>query len=360
MHHHILLQKHSILLLLLAFSAPSLADGAGKTKNSEAFSFPPSTTRNRLVIVSCDGGSGHRSAPGFVAVMDGKSYLVASQRVLFGVERVSFKTVSGKTLRPGSVELSASRDIARLLLAGEPDRFGVSEDVPMGSAICIFGIPAAGKTERKLCGKVIGVGSETVEVSIRFSLNESGAPILNAAGEVAGLIGKIMEPSESVMTKGTKFGHKPRFFCYRMANTRWIPVDWKKYNANHGAFFRRNMAFAKNIGEIASRLNEDSRRRVRIGDTFDTEISIWARSHNRFAGGHAGSTRKKQVVAAGYSESVKKLSRICQGRIQKIDDFLARGDLTGFLREELESLNQELDYSAKLLNFIGDNAQDYR
>lgn len=344
-----------VLLLLFSMfsqivSAAALVAGtAGAGAGTENLS-------GRLVRV-CGKGT-HSGTNGFIAKMDGETYLITSQSVLFGTQGLSFETLGGKSLRPTKVELSASRDIARLALPEECGGLELSDKAPMGTRVFLpmvgrFGSPS------KRAGKIVGVGADRVEVSIPFSPEESGIPLLNASGRVVALVGHIQEPYLDQMKKGTRFGYNARYFCYRMAGCRWVPIPWRQYNSRYGAFYRKSRNFANEVETIVSVLEGSPFNLIRHTGNSDPLLASWVQSHNRIATKRHVTTKKK-TLAFELAENIERLAGICLERQQEIQTFLGKNRLSGFMEEDLDGLAYQLEGMAQALNTIGNRAQDHR
>ncbi len=322
------------------------------------FGFSVNDIFNKLVAVSCKYGDKSYSGNGFIAVMDGKTYLFTNQQTLLGAETISFKTATGKILRPRRVELSTSRDIARLLLADGTEGFGVTADIPMDSAIGVFGNNDPDEGEVELYGKITGVGADIVEVSADFVSENSGSPVLNLDQEVIGIASYVRVSGEHGMKTGTKFENKTRHFCYRLANTRWKSVNWKKYNSKCGKFYHQNKMFTDGIIEVFINWGDTPMERINIEENPERTLVSWVKSHNEIIIGK--SNQKKRTFASEYSESLKRLSKKCSNRARQIRLFSEQPELTDFLRDELDTQSSTLEYAVKTLDRISNTAQDYR
>ena len=101
------------------------------------FDYTYSDISDRLVVIKHELGTGS----GFIAAMDGKTYLFTNQHIILGAEKISFTTVSGEKLRPRKVKLSTTRDIARLLLSDETEGFSLDVGDVRVIGVIAFGRP---------------------------------------------------------------------------------------------------------------------------------------------------------------------------------------------------------------------------
>ena len=344
-----------LLLLFSAFFRPVPASGS-VPGSTGASGFKTENLSGQLVCVS--GRENHTGINGFIAKMDGKTYLVTSQSVLFGTKKLSFETLGGKPLRPMKVELSASRDIARLTLSEECGGLEISDRTSMGTAVFLPVANTPGPPPKKE-GKIVGVGADRVEVSIPFTPEESGIPLFNASGQVIALVGYIQAPYLEQMKKGTRFGYAPRYFCHRMADCRWFPVAWRQYNNRYGAFYRKSKGFADGVESVISALEESPFKIIYHTENPEPLLASWIRSHNQIAEKHHA-TNKKKILAFELAKNIERLAGICCERHREIQTFLKKNRPSGFLEEDLETLAYRLNDMAQALNTIGNCAQDHR
>ncbi|RLA42373.1 MAG: hypothetical protein DRQ97_14090 [Gammaproteobacteria bacterium] len=308
---------------------------------------------DKLVVIKHEMGSGS----GFIATMDGKTYLFTNQHIILGAEKISFTTLSGKKLRPRKVELSVTRDIARLLLADDTESFGITGEMPMDSPVGVFGNSDTDEVATKLYGTVTGVGAEIVEVSADFVSGNSGSPVLNIDQEVLGIASYVRKSDTHAMKEGTKFENRTRRFCYRLTGNQWKPVNWKQYNDKYGRFYYQNTLFTDGVIEVLTNWGDTPRDRISISENPEKSLVSWTKSHNELIEKYSHKTR---IFASEYSGSLKKLSESCSSRARQTRLFSEQRELTEYLREELDSQSVTLDYIAKLLVRISKRAKDYR
>ncbi len=349
-------------LLFLSAVAGWADEGSNRDSSQRhtRFAFSMDDLSGSLATVFCENDTGCHTSNGYIARMDGETYLFTRQSILFGAKTISFETLSGTTLRPLGVELSASRDMARLLLDGEAAGFEVSNEVSMNSPICIPETDTKSGAMNRLTGKIIGVGPETLEVSVLFDLQNSGSPVLNPELEVLGMASYVMEVCEDGITKGTQFGYKPRHLCYRMANVRWKPVDWRAYNAKYGSFYHENTVFIEQADDIALRLADAPMGEIHGIQNLGRDLASWTGSFKRIVIRHDDQNLDKQAFAADYAGCIKKLSKTCRTRAQKTQAFSEKRGLTPFLQRELRLQTETLDAIVGLLNRVGAYGKDYR
>lgn len=371
------------LLLLLAFTAPSIwaettedeKEATQKAAKEERerketlkkrlakeqvikaeFEYSFGDIADKLVTVSCSSEQGRSSGSGFTAVMNGKTYLFTNQHVIMGSDKISFKTATGTTLRPRSVELSTTRDIARLLLA-EGDGFEVSNTMAMGNPIGVFGNSEGGGVATELYGKVTKLGSEVIEVSADFVSGNSGSPVLNLDRQVIGIATYVR------VSSGDKADSKTRRFCYRLTDNTWKSVNWKKYNDKYGKLYRDYDELIDSIFAAANQWYDDPFNRVSAEDHPDSGLRKWSRDHNlmvnkinRIRGErisqHKLDNTNKQIQN-DLGDSAESLSEVCRDRARQMRMLAKQRELTDFLRDQFESFSSRLEYAAMQIDAYG-------
>ncbi|MBN2703812.1 MAG: trypsin-like peptidase domain-containing protein [Pontiellaceae bacterium] len=296
---------------------------------------------DKIVIIECkafDGGS--FSGSGFVAKMGGKTYLFTNQHVILGAASISFKTISGEALRPKGVELSMSRDIARLPLA-DGEGFEISEQPDLHEPIAVFGNSEGGGVATELYGKVTDVNPETIVVSAEFVSGNSGSPVLNDKQQVVGVASYVHFSEDEEGEETTKR------YCFRLDGSEWAAVNWKQYNEDYGREYRETEALIDSIFEIIIAWGDDPYGYV-PSDYKDYDLQKWAKDHNGMVKkitrlSEQGSGTQKEVdktnkqISRNINESAMTLSAFCVRKSKHVSMKLESKDLTGFLRNEYEN-----------------------
>jgi hypothetical protein len=375
--------KFSLCLLLLITGMPGHSVWADETEDEQAeqekrearekreaeeaevkgqFSYTFDDVRDKLVIIECRGKHGSWSGSGFIAAMDEKAYIFTNQHIILGADTITFKTVMGEVLRPQAVELSATRDIARLLLE-DRDGLAVSDNLSMGAPLAVFGNSEGGGVATELYGKVTGVGSDLVEVSAEFVSGNSGSPVLNLDKEVIGIASYVRYSTPSKMKEGTQFENKVRRFCYRLNNLRWARVNWKKYNGEYGKVYRETEALVDAVLSVVNGWYEDPFGPV-SEEHSDYDLQKWSNEHNRMVSrivrlsdkGRATPSELNNTnrqIRNDIGDSAEALSDFCKRRASYVEFTTQKRDLTGFLRDEFEGSVYSLKYAADAIDYFG-------
>ena len=317
---------------------------------------------DKLVIIDCKGTHGAWSGSGFAARMDGKTYIFTNQHIVLGSDTISFKTAKGEVLRPLSIELSATRDIARLLIE-DHDGLADSDHLSMGAPLAVFGNSEGGGVATELYGKVTGIGADLVEVSAEFVSGNSGSPVLNLDREVIGIASYVRYSTPSKMKEGTRFENKIRRFCYRLTDVQWARVNWKKYNTEYGRTYRETEALVDSVLAVVNGWYDDPFGPV-SEDHSDYDLRKWSKEHNHMVGrivrlsdkGRASVNELNNTnrqIRSDIGDSAETLSEFCKRRARFVEFTTAKRDLTGFLRDEFESAVFRLEYASEAIDYFG-------
>lgn len=314
----------------------------------------------KLVTVTCDSSLGRSFGSGFVAILDGKTYLFTNQHVIIGSDQISFKTAYGDTLRPRSVELSTTRDIARLLLADGTEGFEITRQTYIDAPVGVFGNSEGGGVATELYGKVTGISSEVIDVSADIVSGNSGSPVLNLEQQAIGIASYVQWSNDD------KDGSKTRHFCYRLTDNQWKSVNWKKYNGKYGTLYRENEQLINSIIEVFEIWYDDPFLRMTADKHPEAALRKWSTDHNhvinrimrlsdkgRCSQHELDNTNKR--IQQDLVDSADALAAVCRGRSRQMRMLSTQRELTGFLREEFEGLADRLDYAAIRIDRYGKN-----
>lgn len=194
-----------------------------------------------LVLISVDLVSGEKaSGSGFVLRNGFRKCVVTNQHVLVGAKAFTMQTAAGTVLRPKSIALGKSQDIAEVTFVcaegvTEPAGFELALNEPsLGSAVLVLGNSQGAGVVTGEAGGVLGVGPDLIEVSAEFVAGNSGSPILNPAGNVLGIAtfasrdGEDWVAQNSRYTKVRRFGVRLRWNAY----PEFTSTTWQEFTAD--------------------------------------------------------------------------------------------------------------------------------
>lgn len=218
-------------------SAPATAPGSAKTTAPSPASsgFDPAC----LVFIKTDAGSGS----GFIARMDGRTYVYTNAHVLCGEpgsftkKIVSVKTATGRAIAiPYDLELSAMsdatsekglEDLARFPIAlkeGEPAYdIGTLDAVSStNQPIVAYGNSLGGDVMTSLGGSIVGLGTDRIEITCDIVPGNSGGPVLlKNTRQVVGVSTYLTTGERDIWASGTQFGQVRRFALRPEKVTKW-------------------------------------------------------------------------------------------------------------------------------------------
>lgn len=347
--------RYSLLFLLLACGVAFAEKEAEGKALKKQFSYSFSDIQDNLVVIEHDIAVGS----GFVAKMGDRYYIFTNQHVIMGGNRIKFKTASGKVLRPKKVELSTTRDIARLLLDTDSG-LELSASPEMDAPVGVFGNSDGGGVATELYGTVTSVGSELVEVSADFVSGNSGSPVLNLDQEVIGIASFVRFSTDQKTKDEEEAKTITRRFCYRLDGVRWKAVNWKKYNEKYCAAYLKNNETIDEIFDLIWRWFNNTYTKVPTENLPDSGLQKWAKNHNqvvsrieRISGEritqHQLDNTNKQI-RKDLIDSANALSDVCTSRSRKMRFLSEQKELSGFLRNEFLRLSTRLDNASELLD----------
>lgn len=309
--------------------------------------------QNLVVITTVTKGK-KTAHCGFIAMMDEKTYLFTSQHLILGTDKISFDSPSGRSIRPRSVELSLTRDIARLALEGG-DGFSIAQNPAMGASIGVFNsTPQA--SSNVLYGIISGMGADVVEVSADFTNKHSGSPILDTKKNVIGMASYVRVSRDHAMKKGTRFENRTRRFCYRLDRTQWKTVNWKKFNEEYGSVYHEGRTLTDDIIEILNSWFDGTFDPLHFEEPPEQPVADWVQSHNEVVSHYVKDANYNRKFSAKYTESTEYLADLCRRRARKIRLISKQRGLTEFLQKAYDRQAGTLEYAADTIDHYGNAA----
>ena len=321
------------------------AKKAAETEELRAqFPYSFDDVAGNLVLITCSSPFGDSAGSGFIAKMEGKTYIFTNQHVIMGATRISLQTVDGEDLKPKKIELSAKRDIARLLISDRENAFEITGEINSKMPIAVFGNSEGAGVATELYGTVNGYGANLAEVTAEFVSGNSGSPVLNTNRQVIGIASYVRYSRPNRTTENTRFEDAVRRFCFRLDNVRFGEVKWGYYNKEYGLPYQEDLADVEELFSVIEALFDDPTGGIPEKQTA-SELRSWAVQHNRSVS-HSGNIRKD------VGNSAQSLASICERKARNAEMKLKKRDLTEFLREEYEGIVYSYKYAADLLDLL--------
>lgn len=200
-------------------------------QNAEAAARKPlfDRVKNCLAIIKAGDGAG----TGFLVKLDGKVWLVTNEHVLRGGAPFSATLPDGRSLKfSPTIEVAENRDLVRLLVIGECEALEWFPAPPkQNQKIHVYGnSDGGGVLTTGIDGRVLGVGSDRIEVNAQFVEGNSGSAILDSKGRVlavATYAERWNEPGKWIKA-GTRF-NEIRRYGVRLNGVKWEKIPWKTY-----------------------------------------------------------------------------------------------------------------------------------
>ncbi len=127
--------------------------------------------------------------------------------------------------------MAANRDLARLLVEGDYEALEwFPEPAKRDQKVYVYGNSDGSGVLTDLDGRVLGVGSDRVEINVSFIQGNSGSAVLDSKGRILAVATYAtlrVEPRNWIKT-GTRF-EKVRRFGVRLNGVKWEKVPWKTY-----------------------------------------------------------------------------------------------------------------------------------
>ncbi|WP_372809231.1 trypsin-like peptidase domain-containing protein [Pontiella sp.] len=334
----------SILTLLAgasglnAFASP--ADG-GK---GSSFGFDEEQMKNVLVNIDLEEGT----VCGFIANMDGKPYVLTNTQLISGHHRFTLSTLSGTMLRPTRIELSATRDLARIQVesdAGLKLAAAVSDD----TEVMLAGFTSSQSSYSETGGIVQNANEERFDITADFGKENCGSPILTAKMEVCGIASNI----DYYTNSGISWGPATRNFIYRIEGDSWFSPNWKQYDTLFGKPLRDADSFRQQVYGLASNWMKNLKSRIETEEDVPLEVERWIKQHNGMVGNledKRGSKKKgtdpNKSFQKDFSDSCNALVDMCEAKARSLTFVAEQKNATPF------TSNQFLWRSRELLLFV--------
>src|SRR5881396_1006303 len=192
-------------LVALVVLAPSLAS---QQPTRTARTTPPAIdiplVRKAVVTIQALDASGQLMASGtgfFVT----EGYVITAAHVLEDAAGCRIEMSDGQQQRCSVAAADTAKDVAMLMVSGRPAvtlRWGASESMKDGDDVTVISNPLGqlpGTVSRGIisASRVVN-GTKLLQISAAISHGSSGAPVLNARGQVIGIVRSTIEAGQSL------------------------------------------------------------------------------------------------------------------------------------------------------------------
>ena len=224
----------------VATPAPVATPGAVAVDIQAEASDIVKTNRDNLVFVTGSAGAGS----GFIANMDGATYLMTNAHVSAGISAADFKTLKGATIKGGAAAVAVGHDIFRMAMPAGGKAFevmqAVDENAAIGDDVVVLGNAEGSGVINTIMGKIVGIGPNLVEIDAQFVPGNSGSPIVHLkTGKVIGVATYLVIKKYDAATREKMAAPVVRRFGYRLDSIKtWQAVDWRLFYAEADAMER--------------------------------------------------------------------------------------------------------------------------
>ena len=191
------------LITLMAFAAAPLA--AQQQPTAATATTPLETIRKAVVTIHALDANGQTTASGTGFFVTPEGMVITAAHVLSDAAGCSIEMADGETLRCSVAASDTSKDVMMLMVTGTPPamlRWGSSARVQDGDDISVVSNPLGqlpGTLSRGIvsASRVVN-GTRLLQISAPISHGSSGAPLLNAQGQVIGVIRSTIERGQAL------------------------------------------------------------------------------------------------------------------------------------------------------------------
>lgn len=339
-----------------AVSMFSLLMGSFAEDAATSFNYAGSDVADQVVILNYTKGTAKESCCGAIVMENEKPYLVTLQSALWGSGKMSFKTTSGRSVKPKRIEVALDSNLMRMELA-EGEGLALASDVAMGDEIGVFGKNSDRDAVSELYGTVKGVGGDVLEVSAEFDEEHVGAPVLDHKGHLLALANYARESGSNSMLKGTRFANQTRRFCCRLGRVKWKAISWGPLNKKYGVVYAENDRMIQGISGILEDISDGPLDSVEVDGEVGKHLTGWMSAHNQLVQRHPGTGNRRHKFYNDYAASAEKLASVCRSQARKAEMIAKIRGLTPFMQNSVEDQAQTLEYFAEIVEFYG--AQTY-
>ncbi len=184
---------------------------------------------------------GKTPGSGFVCSIGGKKSVITNQHIVAGNPGAKFTLPDGSPIGTGQAAAAVGHDIMSFALLSDTKAMemmtDVEKDAAIGDDISVLGNQDGDRIIAPIAGKLLGIGSDRVEVSAEFAQGNSGRPIVHIrSGKVIAIATYTTMPRIDPNTGRPKDPPEVKRFGFRLDSVKkWEPVAWPAYTAEFQA-----------------------------------------------------------------------------------------------------------------------------
>ena len=192
------------LAALVVLASPLISQKAATRPTPAAAGIDIPVARKAVVTIQALDANGQLMASGtgfFVT----EGYVVTAAHVLEDAAGCRIEMSDGQRQRCSVAAVDTAKDVAMLIVSGRPAvtlRWGTSESMKDGDDVTVISNPLGqlpGTVSRGIisAARVVN-GTKLLQISAAISHGSSGAPVLNARGQVIGIVRSTIEAGQSL------------------------------------------------------------------------------------------------------------------------------------------------------------------
>jgi hypothetical protein len=353
------IQSQISLLSMLACSSglTALAKPAEAEAMVASFGFDPDLMNNLLVRIQLEKDS----VCGFIAKMDGKFHVLTNTQLISGHNRFTLSTLSGTALRPSRIELSTTRDIARIQIESEKG-LGIASNVVDETTVSLVDFSSSGSSFSEIGGMVQSANKERFDISIPFSAKHCGSPVLNADMQVCGITSNI----DYYKSTGATWGSTARHFVYKIEGTSWFSPNWKQYDKFFGKPLREADTFREQIYALAVAWMKNLKSRIETDEDVGLDVERWIKQHNGMVSNlgrkrsSKGGSNPTKGFQKDFSDSCNALVDICSSKAKTLTFVSEQKNATPYIGNQFKWRARELMQFIKFVRAFEKSKDNYR
>lgn len=331
---------------------------AEPAETAEAIGLPPDLMNNVLVRIKLDDSS----VCGFIANMGGSTYALTNTNLIAGHHRFTVATLGGVELRPTKIELSTTRDIARIRV-DSGSGLDIATHVADGDSVVLVDFAKPGTTFSARGGTVENTNDERFDTTAKFGKEHCGSPVVNAGTQVCGIASNI----DYYKAKGNSWEGTERHFNYRIDGSQWFAPNWKQYDTQFGRPLRDADEFRRIIYGLAAGWMENLKSKIETKEDVGLEVHRWIKQHNSMVT-NLGNKRKSAKgggdplapIRKDFSDSCNALAGICSSKAKTLAFVSEQKNASPFTRNQFKMRSRELMQFVKFVHAFEKEKEYYR